>query len=166
LNKGYDHDLRGTVIENQRPGMFPIKENVFGINYDQYFFEEKITFVKIDVEGAESEVLEGMKKSLAKHRPIIVCEILDSYSQEVLGFTQGRVDRVCSFLKELNYIIINFIFDQEEEKIIRFIENEYIKINQWTPASSLSNDYIFIPLEKYDSGKAILKSLCPDYNLA
>ena len=160
LNKGYDHDLRGSVIENQRPGMFAIKENVFGIKFDEYFSEEKITFVKIDVEGAESEVLQGMQKSLARHRPLVVCEILDSHSQEVFEFTRERANKVCYLMKELNYSLINFIFDKKEEKIIRFIEVEQIAIRQWTPESSLSNDYIFIPLEKYDSSKAILKSLC------
>ena len=31
--------------------------------------------VKIDVEGAEIEVLEGMRKTIAEHRPAIVCEL-------------------------------------------------------------------------------------------
>lgn len=34
--------------------------------------------VKIDVEGAELEVLEGMERTLAAHRPVLLCEIDDA----------------------------------------------------------------------------------------
>jgi FkbM family methyltransferase len=33
--------------------------------------------VKIDVEGAELEVIEGMRSTLAEHRPVVLCEIHD-----------------------------------------------------------------------------------------
>ena len=88
--------------------MLTMKESVFGIDYDRYYGDEKITFVKIDVEGAEYEVLKGMEQSLSKHRPAIACEILDSYSDEVLGFTMERATAVCTLMKSLDYIILSF----------------------------------------------------------
>lgn len=36
------------------------------------------TLVKIDVEGAEAEVLDGMAETITRHRPTIVCEIDDA----------------------------------------------------------------------------------------
>jgi hypothetical protein len=36
---------------------------------------EAPTVVKIDVEGAEVAVLEGMRRVLAEHRPVVICEL-------------------------------------------------------------------------------------------
>lgn len=36
------------------------------------------TFVKIDVEGAELAVLEGMARTAVRHRPVILCEVDDA----------------------------------------------------------------------------------------
>lgn len=41
------------------------------------------TVVKIDVEGAELEVLEGMRATIAEHRPAIVCELHGTHTQFV-----------------------------------------------------------------------------------
>jgi FkbM family methyltransferase len=34
-----------------------------------------VRFIKIDVEGLEQEVLDGLKRTIAEHRPVIACEI-------------------------------------------------------------------------------------------
>ena len=52
---------------------------------DYYLKKEslkKITFVKIDVEGFEYDVLQGMKQTLQQYSPIILIEVLDSKSQK------------------------------------------------------------------------------------
>ena len=41
------------------------------------------TFVKIDVEGAEVMVLSGGSRVLREHRPVILCEVDQQYSQPV-----------------------------------------------------------------------------------
>ena len=54
------------------------------INIDGYLKSkslEKITFIKIDVEGFEYEVLQGMKQTLQQNSPIILIEVLDSKSE-------------------------------------------------------------------------------------
>ena len=45
---------------------------------------DKITFIKIDVEGFEHEVLQGMKKTLQQYSPIILIEVLNSKSENDL----------------------------------------------------------------------------------
>jgi len=43
----------------------------------EFSFEEvKIDFIKIDAEGAEPNIISGMKHTIKKFKPIIVCEVL------------------------------------------------------------------------------------------
>jgi hypothetical protein len=44
--------------------------------------------VKIDVEGAELAVLAGMRETLARHRPAIICELHDTHAPFVAFMAQ------------------------------------------------------------------------------
>jgi FkbM family methyltransferase len=48
---------------------------------------EPPTVVKIDVEGAEIAVLEGMRKTIETHRPAIICELHDTHADFVAAMT-------------------------------------------------------------------------------
>jgi len=43
---------------------------------------DEVGVVKIDVEGGELEVLQGLRGTVTRHRPFIVCEILPVYDRE------------------------------------------------------------------------------------
>jgi Methyltransferase FkbM domain len=49
------------------------------------------TAIKLDVEGAELRVLEGMRETLARHRPTLICE------------THGTVKKVTEALRSQGY---------------------------------------------------------------
>jgi FkbM family methyltransferase len=51
--------------------------------------------VKIDVEGAELAVLEGMRKTLAEHAPVIICELHDTHKE------------FAAFCREVDYRVVN-----------------------------------------------------------
>jgi FkbM family methyltransferase len=53
------------------------------------------TVVKIDVEGAEIAVLEGMRQTIDDHRPAIICELHDTHSE------------FCDLMEEHGYRVIN-----------------------------------------------------------
>jgi FkbM family methyltransferase len=53
------------------------------------------TVVKIDVEGAELAVLEGMRRTIAEHRPAIICELHDTHREFL------------AMIRELGYRAIN-----------------------------------------------------------
>ena len=50
------------------------KTQVQGVSLDDYFGSDRLDFVKIDVEGAEALVLQGMRKILRSQRPSLVIE--------------------------------------------------------------------------------------------
>lgn len=53
------------------------------------------TVVKIDVEGAELAVLEGMRRTLAEHRPAVICEL------------HGTHDEFVAFMDDQGYRLVN-----------------------------------------------------------
>ena len=44
--------------------------------------------VKIDVEGAELSVIEGMRRTLERHRPAVVCELHDTGAEVAAAFAE------------------------------------------------------------------------------
>jgi FkbM family methyltransferase len=61
------------------------------------------TAVKVDVEGAEIEVLKGMLKTIDQYKPIIFYEVDDGNKESF----QQKSDALESFIRELGYKIIH-----------------------------------------------------------
>ena len=82
-------------------GVHPLAEDV--VEVDQVSIDQLLaggelvapTLVKIDVEGAELAVLEGMRDTIARHQPAIICELHET-NREVMAA-----------IRELGYRVIN-----------------------------------------------------------
>lgn len=82
-----DHSGPGTLWRNfDKPNLFSLIQrdekasclSVQMVTLDQLVSQEKldrIDYIKIDVEGAEQQVLEGAKRTIDKYRPIIQIEV-------------------------------------------------------------------------------------------
>lgn len=152
-------DSRASLITALRPDYFLDKEHVLALDYQSFYMDEAIGFVKIDVEGGEYEVIKGMVKAIEKHQPIITCEVLDSFNSEVLDFTQKRVSMVCDLLESLNYGIIQL--QTSNNKLVSIKMIDAITIKQWTTESYDFNDYLFYPRKNED---IVVKKLMGLYN--
>lgn len=64
------------------------------------FVEEPVAFVKIDVQGAEIDVLEGSKGLIARHKPALLLEVTRSKPDETA--------RVAAFMQSLGYRLFVF----------------------------------------------------------
>ena len=140
-------DSSATMIEGLRPGFYD-KNKVTYIPlfaFDQLELENlgSISLIKIDVEGGELEVISGMKNSIRKYNPIIICEVLDYHSSEVSEVLQERADKLTSVIKDLEYKI--YQIQHSENGKISLFEIEELKLIQWTEKSYDLNDYIFLP---------------------
>jgi FkbM family methyltransferase len=154
LHMNMDVDQSASIIKNLRPAYFSSSYTVNCLPFDDLGISNHISFIKIDVEGAELEVLLGMQESIGKFKPVILCEVLDSYSDEVFDFTQSRASDVSTLLKRLDYVILQLKQGKDSSISVRKIES--IKIKQWSIESAALNDYIFCHASDYDKIVSLL----------
>jgi FkbM family methyltransferase len=133
-----EDDPCASIVENYREASFYSSEKyVFVCNGDSLVKElniDAISIIKIDVEGAELEVIQGLRSSIAKYQPFILCEILPiDESKETEGFRKTRQDILDKILREEGYLI-GRISPTDKVEILDAIET-----------SSNSFDYVFIP---------------------
>jgi FkbM family methyltransferase len=71
----------------------------------------RIGVLKIDVEGAELEVIRGLEGTLQAHRPSVLCELLPSYAtgQKRWAFRQPRVEAVVGTMRALGYRLFRLL---------------------------------------------------------
>ena len=104
-------DQAASVVEGFRPKehyssrqfatVFPGDYVLSGAAHDE------ISTIKIDVEGAERDVIVGLTGTLDRHRPFIICEVLPVYDEEssIGQFRLARQQVIESFLRERRYSI-------------------------------------------------------------
>ena len=100
-----------------------------------------ICFLKIDVEGAELEVVSGLKETINKYKPIISLEILPVYSLEKENgrFRKERQDALLAVMFSLGYKMM--LINEHDLTLTPLIDIE------------IHNDmgrtnYLFVPEEK------------------
>jgi FkbM family methyltransferase len=89
-------------------------EKVESITLDNFVKEQKITrldLVKIDVEGFELNVLEGMKETLIQFKPIILIEILDHN----LAANGNKPEDIYNFLWQMGYFSYKILSNKLEQ---------------------------------------------------
>ena len=110
----WSEDRKVTLFIGDKPGHHSVKKN-FGrgsiiVNakaLDNVLNElkvEKVNWIKIDVEGAEFEVLKGLQNTLRKHRPTLIVEISKEQNKiedfiSKLGYTLEKIAPMYYLLK-------------------------------------------------------------------
>jgi FkbM family methyltransferase len=119
---------------------------------------ERIAIVKVDVEGGELEVLEGLRATLARHRPFVICEaqVIDRRGQngEVAAFREERQEELERLMRGMGYL--PFLIGSD---------------GSWTPVASLrigqerGRDYLFVPNEERENAPELFgvgEQRCPE----
>jgi len=68
--------------------------------------DDTISFIKIDVEGAELEVMQSLQDAIKKHRPIILLEVWQNNNDQL---KISRADKLNDIVKSLNYAVLSWI---------------------------------------------------------
>ncbi len=74
---------------------------------DNFDFSNRISFIKIDVEGHEAEVIKGSENTIKKNKPILLVEIEEKYTKKEVGITINYINSLgynSYFLKENNLV--------------------------------------------------------------
>ncbi|HFA47748.1 MAG TPA: FkbM family methyltransferase [Bacteroidetes bacterium] len=125
----------------------PTRNEVRGQRLDKYFSENSISpkIIKIDVEGAEPQVLRGMEVFLKNNAPVLVMEYLTGGSQN------NAHQEAVSFAESIGYQI--FIINEKGE--IERCEDVETAIN----AKGLDSDNIVLFQSKVFSPQSTVHSL-------
>ena len=92
--------------------------------YDKLNLKNNICFVKIDVEGLDHEVIKGMKKLLAKSRPVILIEY--NFSNFKIIYNLVKINYKC------------YQFDMDQNKLKKLSDKE---INLLISGKTLEKKY-------------------------
>ena len=136
------------MIEDLRPKRRNDAILVDCIVFDDFLINRAINdlaLIKIDVEGAELDVLKGMVGSLKRYQPLVICEVLFTDRHANLRFMEERNTEFKNILIELEYQIFRIVKDQKSNGIqylerLTDFENKY-----WKRDNANLCDYLFIP---------------------
>lgn len=115
------YESMSSTIENFRPGSFyTSSQDICVRRGDEVMAELKIpsiAAIKIDVEGGELEVIEGLPDTLREKMPFIIFEVLNHYlvltgeklDDRVIRFREGRIEKMESLLRGQGYQIYNIL---------------------------------------------------------
>jgi FkbM family methyltransferase len=140
-------DSAASIITDFRKGSTVYRKEIipcFKFSDINLALPEDIAFVKIDVEGAELEVLEGIKSLLIEYRPFIIIEILPVYNMSNADrlHRQQAIERL---LSELGYMVLRILKQGDSE--VKSLEI----ISEIGVHSNLNYcDYVLSPREHID----------------
>ena len=98
---------------------------------DLFLSSEQVDVLKIDVEGHESQVIQGGMKTLAKFHPLIMCEIESRHG--------GDLEAISNTLLSIGYSI--GVIDLEKFRPLTDQE-----ISNWKSNSLSYSNFIFVPV--------------------
>jgi len=138
-------DSSASMISNFRPGE-PIKFSQYIPvntidNVSKNISIKNVEAIKIDVEGAELEVLQSLKKLISENQPVILIEILPVYNESNLPRLE-RQQKIEDLLNELNYSI--YRVNKKANKFNSLNQIQSIGIHKDLDAC----DYVFMPNDK------------------
>ncbi|MFC6923584.1 FkbM family methyltransferase [Microbulbifer taiwanensis] len=131
LKRSSNVDSTASTIEGFRPADFYTgRQSIYVAKGDDVFSQmdlSDISIVKIDVEGGELEVIEGLQQVLRDHKPFVFFEVLNHFlvvtgqklDEDTIKFRTGRNQQMENLLREKGYRIFNILPDNKITEIAR-----------------------------------------------
>jgi FkbM family methyltransferase len=103
--------------------------------------------LKIDVEGAELEVLRGSAGTLSQNRPLIICEVLWAHCEERIAFMRSRNEELMRLLRSHDYDVFQFVLSSDQRTMLGLVGIDEFASAVYSPDNSHQCDYAFVPRE-------------------
>lgn len=142
-------DSSASILRNMRLEKKFDVEYVPAFRFDdiwEIFRNPKIGLIKIDVEGAELKVLQGMIKTIEKQRPLFICEVLFVSILHDFEDYSIRVKTLNILLHDLHYHV--YLINKNHSHLEKLTEMKQIPLGIWTRENADQCDYLFLPAEK------------------
>lgn len=117
-NAAKPEDSSGSIVEPFRDVSGMEQKTVLTFSSKNLLFlqDQPVGIIKIDVEGAELEVIANLQEVIRKDKPIIICEILPVYTSQN-EFRLNRQKKLLQIISELDYHIYRIGLDGSFVKI-------------------------------------------------
>jgi hypothetical protein len=125
-------DAAASIDSNYRPeGFYDHSIYVNCVQGDEIVKDmgiASVAIIKVDVEGAELEVLTGFTNTLQEHSPCIVFEVLNHFLRatnttlpgDIVIYREQKLRKLEVFFVEHGYTVYQINFDHTLRKTIRF----------------------------------------------
>lgn len=147
-----DLDSSATVDKQLRPDQQRTPLHVAEYTFDSIAQDSALPanfIAKIDVEGAEINVLRGMFFSLKTHRPLILCEVLHAHSQQKIDSNNKNKYAIENILTQFQYGLYACVLDREN-RLSKLQKIKQFPRNLLYEKAPNSVDFIFCPVELED----------------
>jgi FkbM family methyltransferase len=158
-----DYDATASVVDGFRPDSFYSSARYVCVRKGDDVVSElglaSVCAIKVDVEGAELEVFEGLLDTIEKTKAFLIFEVLNHFlvvtgsklDDQTLRFRESRIERLENLLRPRGYEIFNILPG-----------HQLINVRQIVPAVSddlsLTN-YIAAPKSDLESFLRVFKAL-------
>jgi FkbM family methyltransferase len=141
-------DSSASLIENFRPDHKVYSRVLVPVfRYDavaRFVKSDHVGIVKIDVEGAELEVMKSLSTMIRRDRPVILVELLPVYSERNVA-RKSQQDELERILSDLGYAIL---------RVEKKTDNTYSGLRRLAEVGIHSDltqcDYVLVPQERLD----------------
>jgi FkbM family methyltransferase len=160
LPPGRSTDSTATLIKDLRPDrdydarQVPIfsEDHLVGLIGDR-----KLGVVKVDVEGAEPEVFKGLRNSIDKDRPAVLCEVLFTDHRGDLDASATRNAELMSILGGIGYRVFQIRKSDDRQRIAALTSMDEFPRGYHEGENMALADYLFLPAEHAENwGQSLL----------
>jgi len=153
LELAFENDSGASLIPTLRPGLrIKSRQIVPCFSLDQLIEAGTVKvrpnfLLKIDVEGAELDVLRGSRSALLNSRPLILCEVLWAHCEERVAFMRDRNSALTDLLRECGYVANRLVLSEDQRSLCGLEGIAQLPSGIYSPQNAHQCDYLFIPRE-------------------